>query len=269
MDNNISRASVINNNNQAVIFDKIAQNIIHLLNQKEISVTKLSKDLGLNKANLYTFLNRHNTVAKTITIIRIAAYLNVSIDYLIYGDVNLHAPTNTETINKKEKQNAEIKNTRVNNKRKLIPIVKHIDKVVENIDNYLNYIKNIPDNLIFDISDEIRAFNVDVLDNINEYTFIISMSTFGNSMAPTLNNKDLLVCQNIYKKTKINNGSIYIFKNSNNEVFLRRIIFDLTNGGYKLVQDNPDYTSEIIPKSDFYNNYEIIAVITNVLIKNL
>ena len=57
------------------------ENLIHILDEKDIKIGKMYKDLNINKGNVYSWKNGTDPSAKYV--IMLAEYLNVSADTLL------------------------------------------------------------------------------------------------------------------------------------------------------------------------------------------
>lgn len=85
---------------------------------------------------------------------------------------------------------------------------------------------------------------------------IIAMNVFGDSMVPTLNDKDIILCDT--SKTNIKKEGVFVVTGSGG-LFVKRISLRI-DGRVELISDNKNYTTQIIDAFD-ENVFGIIGMV--------
>jgi transcriptional regulator with XRE-family HTH domain len=79
------------------------ENILALLEQKGISKNKMLKDLGMGTGTFATWQKR-GTIPNGETLLKIASYFNVSIDYLLGNEQKEKPATDSDRLTEEEKK---------------------------------------------------------------------------------------------------------------------------------------------------------------------
>lgn len=75
---------------------------------------------------------------------------------------------------------------------------------------------------------------------------IIAINVIGDSMSPTLNDRDIILCDTT--KFEINKGGVFVVLGSGG-LFVKRVSL-MIDGKIELISDNKNYTSQIMDYSD-------------------
>jgi SOS-response transcriptional repressor LexA len=105
-------------------------------------------------------------------------------------------------------------------------------------------------------SPEIRSFWLPEIGDTQHYAFNVS----GDSMAPTLMNGDIVICQKLAGAEEIKPGAVYVLFDKTDGVVVKRL--QLEGQQVKVVSDNPKYPAYSITARSVTQLYRVKRVIT-------
>jgi SOS-response transcriptional repressor LexA len=103
---------------------------------------------------------------------------------------------------------------------------------------------------------EIRSFWMPEIGDAQHYAFNVS----GDSMAPTLMNGDIVICQKLAGAEEIKPGAVYVLFDKTDGVVVKRL--QLEGQQVKVVSDNPKYPPYTITARSVTQLYRVKRVIT-------
>jgi len=103
---------------------------------------------------------------------------------------------------------------------------------------------------------EIRSFWLPEIGDTQHYAFNVS----GDSMAPTLMNGDIVICQKLVGAEEIKPGAVYVLFDKTDGVVVKRL--QLEGQQVKVVSDNPKYPAYSITARSVTQLYRVKRVIT-------
>lgn len=218
------------------INDSIAKNLNNFMKEKNISANMIAKIASVTPSTITRFLSREIKSLNIETIQKIAAYYNEPMGRFIHELNNIY------------ENSAEII---AENETALIPFYKDIDASAGLGAEYENdgKILYFPLPLSFLYSKGI----------LPENALIIKVN--GDSMAPTLNDNDLVV---IDKNFSLSLNGIYVIKDNINGLRVKRLDKD-KNGNLKVISDNKNYETQVYSLEEMQD--ETITILGKVTAK--
>lgn len=221
--------------------------INELVDKKNISKREFYKIIGVSNG----FLDKEGAIGSDKLEQIIYAFPDINVNWLLTGEGDMFLMTECDV--RKEVINGDA-DTEINISEKMVHSFNNIVVPIKASAGYFDsdWIETQLSNLQF--------VNLPFLKNKQDLrTFQIE----GDSMSPTFEDGDYVVCQNIEKSQDLKSNAAHILVNRNDGIVLKRVINDRSRNTYLLLSDNNKYKPYVRHYDEIHEAWEVIYRLTS------
>ena len=216
----------------------VASRITQLRNKLKLSQQEFAERVGITQGALSQLENQKSTLSLS-TIINISKEFGIDCNWLIIGD--------GEHFNKGQ---AKTLTQDIERDPNLIPLI--------NEEAHAGYIKQCHD---IDFISTLDVYRIPGFESGDYRMFEIE----GDSMAPTIHPREIVVTQKVEDRKHLENGTITVLITNDGIVAKRYYCYQDEPSNCILKSDNPNYKTYSLDSEDVKEMWEVKAKITNVL----